>query len=92
MSEQEATLPPATGDESNSNENIGSRNQGGNAGNQNTGGGNNNRQGRSNNNQNHNLTYVSDHSKDWKGNYKDIGIVLGIKAEKLNKTCWIFFC
>ena len=85
MSEQETTPPPTTGNDANNNDNDSSRNQGGNAGSQGTGGRNNNRQhGRSNNNRNQNLTYVSDHSKDWKGDCKEIGIVLGIKAEKLN--------
>ena len=42
--------------------------------------------GRNNQNRNRNRmnTYVSNHQKDWKGESDEIGVVLGIKIEKLN--------
>ena len=33
---------------------------------------------------NRNVTFVSNHAKEWKGECEDIGLVLGIRSEKLN--------
>ena len=85
MSDQGATPPPATDSGGSGDSNAGGQAQGSGSGNQSAGGGGQNRQNRSNNNAgNRNTSYVSDHPKDWKGDCEDIGVVLGIKAEKLN--------
>ena len=39
---------------------------------------------RGNNRNNRNNNYVSNHPKDWKGETEEVGLVLGIKSEKLS--------
>ena len=70
----EQTPPPSTNTTSTSNNNS-------------NGNDSQSRSASSRNNRNRSTTYVSNHPRDWKGEEHDIGVVLGIKPEKLtNQT------
>ena len=89
MSDQGAGTTPAPGETpAAENESGGTRdnasgssgssgNQGGNSG------GSNSRSGR-NNNRSRTTNYVSNHAKNWVGDSEEIGVILGIKPEKLD--------
>ena len=82
MSENNTT-PPATDapdGNNNNNQTTNNNNDRTNTDNNRSGGQNN----RNNRNRNRANTYVSNHQKDWKGDSEDIGVVLGIKIEKLS--------
>ena len=69
------TTPPAEGMSSGNNNNSsagGSNNSGSNGSNRNRG------------RNNRNVSYISNHQKDWKGDSEEVGLVLWIKAEKLS--------
>ena len=83
MPENDNTPPATTPNDGNSGSNQQSDSNNDRSGTDNSRSGNNNR-GSQNRNRNRVNTYVSNHQKDWKGDSEEIGVVLGIKIEKLN--------
>ena len=87
MSSNETQTPPSDGgDTGNSNSEAGSSTQGNNNGNNNNNSGNNNRNNNNNNRRNDNRRNLfSGNERTWAGDKADVGAVLGLRTEYLDK-------